>query len=105
MLDPHAIPGLSGEQAAELERLCLSSGIRALRGFGSAARGDLAPNSDLDLLVEFAPGLDPDLFELGGPQQDVSALLGREVDLKTADMFSEPALRRVIAGSKLGYAA
>jgi len=27
------------------------------------------------------------------------------VDLKTADMFSEPALRRVIAGSKLGYAA
>ncbi|MBY0261200.1 MAG: nucleotidyltransferase family protein [Phycisphaerales bacterium] len=105
MLDTHAIPGLSAAQATALEGLCRARGVQRLRVFGSVARGEQTPESDLDVLVEFLPGVDPDLFELGGLQQDLSAVLGREVDLKTVEMFSEPALRRVIATSKLGYAA
>ena len=91
--------------ATALAQLCTAHGVRTLRVFGSFARGQASAGSDLDVLVEFVPGVDPDLFELGGLQQDLSNLFGREVDLKTPDMFSPANLRRVMAGSIVGYAA
>ncbi len=39
-----------------LADLCRRHGIRRLSGFGSAARGEMLPDSDIDLLVEFIPG-------------------------------------------------
>lgn len=63
------------------------------------------PDSDIDILLAFQPGVDPDLFELGGMQQELSEILGRVVDLKTPDMFSAGSLRTLLASSVLGYAA
>jgi predicted nucleotidyltransferase len=100
-----SIPGVDSHAAAELGRFCVKHRVRSLRVFGSAARGTLASDSDIDLLIEFAPGVDPDLFELGGMQQDLTEILGREVDLKTPEMFTETNLRRVREDSILGYAA
>src|SRR5262245_59247130 len=54
-------------------------GIRRVRIFGSAARGEAGPESDLDLLVDFEPGrslLDPVGFE-----QELEDLLGCRVDV------------------------
>ena len=99
------IPGIDAEMTTKLVRFCVKHRVRSLRVFGSAARGALTPESDIDLLIEFAPGVDPDLFELGGMQQDLTELLDREVDLKTPEMFSESNLRRVLESSVLGYAA
>lgn len=99
------IPGLDSRITADLARFCVKHRVRVLRVFGSAARGTLSPESDIDLLIEFAPGVDPDLFALGGMQQDLTDLLGRMVDLKTPDMFSAANLRRVLDSSILGYAA
>ena len=65
----------------------------------------MTPDSDIDVLLEFEAGTDPDLLELGGMQQDLSDLFGREVDLKTPDMFSPSNLRRVLDQSVIGYAA
>lgn len=99
------IPGLKDVDPATLARLCVKHRIASIRVYGSAARGELTSESDVDLLVEFLAGTDPDLYELGGLQQDLTDLLGREVDLKTPSMFSEANLRRVLAGAVMAYAA
>ena len=51
--------------------------------FGSAARAtDFDPaRSDADFLVEFAPGVAPELHTILGTKADLEALLGRRVDL------------------------
>ena len=51
-------------------------GITRLRLFGSMARGETRPNSDVDLLVELDPESHFSLFELVGLQDDLQALLG-----------------------------
>lgn len=65
-----ALPGLRREY-----------GVDALYLFGSVARGDDGPESDVDVLVEFEPGARPTLFTLGGVLADLEDLLGRKVDL------------------------
>ena len=90
---------------ATLAAFCMHHRIRSLRVFGSVARGAAEPESDIDILIEFHPGVDPDLFELGGLQQDLTDLLNREVDLKTPEMFSPANLQRVLASSVLAFAA
>ncbi|HZW09774.1 MAG TPA: nucleotidyltransferase family protein [Phycisphaerales bacterium] len=89
----------------QLAALCRRHGIAVIRVFGSALRADFGADSDIDILVEFEPGVDPDLFALGGIQQDLSDLFGREVDLKTPEMFSPATLEHVLRSSRLGYAA
>ena len=49
--------------------------------FGSALREDFRPDSDLDLLVRFAPEARWSLFDHGRMEQELEELLGREVDL------------------------
>ena len=84
---------------------CRRHQVRAVRIFGSFIRDELTPESDVDLLLEFQPGIDPDLFELGGMQQELTAIFDREVDLKTPDMFSPHNLERILAASILAHAA
>jgi len=50
-----------------------------VRVFGSVARGDATPDSDIDLLVDFEPGAS--LYDLSGLRLDLIDLLGREVDV------------------------
>jgi len=64
-----------------------------IRIFGSVARGEDKPGSDIDLLVDFAP--EASLLDLVGLQQDAEALLGRQVDVVTPDGVS-PFLREQI---------
>lgn len=50
-----------------------------MRLFGSVARGDETPDSDIDFLVDFAPGTS--LFDLVDLIADLRALLGVSVDV------------------------
>jgi len=50
--------------------------------FGSVARGDESPQSDVDFLVEFAPG--SSLFDLARLELELHELLGVEVDVVSA---------------------
>lgn len=54
-------------------------GMRAVRVFGSIARGEAADTSDVDLLVQPEPGRS--LLDLGGFAADVEDLLGCRVDV------------------------
>lgn len=56
-------------------------GARNVRVFGSVARGDAQPDSDIDILVDLDPGRS--LFDLGGLLYDLQALLGVDVDVVT----------------------
>ena len=47
---------LANVDRARLEALCRKHGVVRLALFGSAARGELRPDSDIDVLVEFVPG-------------------------------------------------
>ena len=49
--------------------------------FGSVLRDDFRPDSDVDVLVTFAPGARWGLFDLVRMQEELQELFGREVDL------------------------
>ena len=71
---------------AEILAIAARRGARRLRVFGSVARGDGGPTSDVDFLVEFEPGRS--LLDFGGLVADLEELLDCKVDV-----VSEPALR------------
>jgi len=49
--------------------------------FGSVLRDDFGPDSDVDVLVTFAPEAHRTLFDLFDMEEELGAILGREVDL------------------------
>ena len=56
-------------------------GIRHAGVFGSVARGEAGPGSDIDILVEFEPGAVPDIFTYVGYQERVAGLFPGKVDV------------------------
>jgi predicted nucleotidyltransferase len=80
---------------AELLALARKRGVTGVRIFGSMSRGDGNEDSDVDLLVNLAPGTSA--IALGGLLLDAQDLLGRRVDVVT-EASLHPALReRVMA--------
>ena len=76
-----AVPELLRIKREEILRAATSHGARRIRIFGSVARGDSDEKSDIDFLVEMEPGRS--LFDLGGLQVDLEAILSRRVDVVT----------------------
>lgn len=69
------------ERRTEILQLAREHGAYNVRLFGSVARGEDQPDSDLDLLVEMEPGRS--LLDHIALKQDLEDLLGREVDVVT----------------------
>lgn len=89
---------------AALAALCRRRGIRRLSLFGSVLKGTARPDSDVDLLVEFAPDAKPSLFTLVETEQELSKLLdGRRVDLRTAQELSRYIREEVIRTAEVQY--
>jgi len=62
-------------------------GIGRLRTFGSLARGEAEPESDVDLLVDLKPG--HTLLDLAAFRREAAEILDLPVDVATADMLKE----------------
>ncbi|MEN6357793.1 MAG: nucleotidyltransferase domain-containing protein [Armatimonadota bacterium] len=65
----------------KLVEFCKRWSITELALFGSVLRDDFRPESDVDVLVKFAPEARYNLFDMVRMQDDLSTILGREVDL------------------------
>jgi len=64
-----------------LDEFCRRWKIVELRVFGSALRDDFRPDSDVDLLVSFAPDADWSLLDHVAMEEELSSILARKVDL------------------------
>jgi uncharacterized protein len=83
-------PGIEAAEAARLEiaDFCRRNHVRRLALFGSVLRPDFRKESDIDILVEFEADSSPGFFEFVGMKEELSALLGRPVDLRTPGSLS-----------------
>ena len=61
-----AAPCAAHVPKARVAGFCRANGVRKLSILGSALRPDFGPESDVDALVEFAPGRAPGLFRIAG---------------------------------------
>lgn len=83
------------EHKAEILSVATRHGARAIRLFGSVARGDARPESDVDLLVDLEPGRS--LLDVIAIKQDLEEILGRPVDVVTEAALSPYLRQRVLA--------
>jgi hypothetical protein len=72
---------LMANRRSDILAIAARHGARNVRVFGSLARGEAGPNSDVDVLVDLEPGRS--LLDLGGLLMDLQELLGCRVDVAT----------------------
>ena len=93
----------------ELAAFCERWQIVELAFFGSVLRDDFGPHSDIDVLVRFHPKAKHSLMGLVTVQEELSRVLGREVDLheRTAVERSRNYIRRraILESAEVVYAA
>lgn len=90
-----------GIDQAVLESVCAEHDVARLRVFGSVARGEDTPESDLDLLVEFTKP--KSLLELVSVEQELTDRLGRRVDLLTPAALSPHLRAQILRGARVLY--
>lgn len=78
--------------------LAAKAGAANVRVFGSAARGDDREESDLDLLVDWSP--EASLGDVGGLVADLQELLGKRVDVISAQQLHPRSRRDVLAHAR-----
>lgn len=89
----------------DMERIkdfCRRWGATELALFGSVLRDDFRADSDVDVLVNFAPDVRISLFDLGEMEAELAGILGREVDLVdrvAVERSENPIRRRQILGN------
>lgn len=88
------IEELLKDRREDILRIAAQHGAHNVRVFGSVARGEARPDSDVDLLVEMESGRSP--LVLGGLLMDLQALLGREVDVVTDKGLRDRTRSRVL---------
>ena len=88
----------------KIAEFCRCNQIRRLALFGSALRDDFGPSSDVDVLVEFEPGVSVGLVFIT-MQDELSDLLGRKVDLNTPACLSPYYRGEVLAEAEVLYDA
>jgi len=87
------------ERREEILRIAAGHGARDVRVFGSLARGEAGPDSDLDILVKLDPGRS--LLDIIAIKQDLEDLIGCTVDVVTEAAISpyirEEVLREAVS--------
>ena len=86
----------------KIAEFCRRHHIRSLALFGSVLRDDFTPESDVDVLVEFEPGHVPGFIRLGGIEDELSAVLGRQrLDVITPGFLNRRIRERVLAEAEV----
>jgi predicted nucleotidyltransferase len=89
--------------AAKLTPICRKYGVKSLAVFGSYARNEAGPDSDMDLLVSFAVRIG--LLRMVWLERELSELIGRKVDLQTEAALSPYIRDQILEERQIIYAA
>jgi predicted nucleotidyltransferase len=87
-----------------IAEFCRKNHIRRLSLFGSVLRHDFTSESDVDMLVEFDPDHIPGLITLAGMEIELTEILGRKTDLRTAEDLSPYFRQQVVEAAQVQYA-
>jgi predicted nucleotidyltransferase len=80
-----------------------AAGIVHLRIFGSVARGDAAPFSDVDLMADFDKSKSFTLVSVGRLENRLQDILGVKVDLSSPEWMREPVRTRALREAVLAF--
>ena len=87
-----------------IREYCADQPILRLSVFGSAARNELRPESDIDLLVEYEPDAPVGYFSMARHMRQLSEIVGRPVDLCTRNGLKDYIRLEVDTSARLIYA-
>lgn len=93
------INDILGDKREAILKLAEQYGASNVRVFGSVARGEARPDSDVDLLVTFPP--DTSIFELVGLWLDLKDLIGRDISLIADAIEDKRFLNRILKDAVL----
>lgn len=79
--------------------------VATLAVFGSVLRADFRPSSDIDILVEFAPGRRISLSDIGDLADELAAVVGRKVDVVERQALHWYIRDEVLADARMVYAS
>jgi len=88
----------------ELADFCRRYQVRELALFGSMLRQEHRPDSDVDLLVSFAPAARVTFLTLARMQRELEVLLGRKVDLVPKDGLKPIIREHILTTARVLYA-
>jgi len=88
-----------------LADVCRRYGVKELSLFGSAVRGETRPESDVDMMVEFEPGVRIGLIKFESLVEELELLAGRRVDLVTKRGLKPWIRPHVLKDARVIYAA
>jgi len=88
----------------KIGEICRRYGIQEMAIFGSAARHDLRPDSDVDIIVEFFPDIHYGL-EYSALERELTAVFGRRVDPGTKKYIKPHIKAHILKESRIIYAA
>ena len=87
-----------------IAEFCRRNRIRELALFGSVLRPDFRPDSDVDVLVDFEPGVEVGLFAVIGMQDELAEMLHRPVDFVLKQGLKPLIRDSVLASALVVYA-
>lgn len=88
----------------QVANFCQQHHITEFALFGSVLRDDFTPTSDIDVLIDFAPGARRGFFALSALREELTRLLGRPVDLVTKGGLSPFLKDEILATRQVIYA-
>ncbi len=87
----------------KLAAFCQRHHIHKLALFGSVLRDDFTAESDVDFLVEFVPGSRITYLDLAGMEIELTEMVGRKADLRTAQELSRYFRQEVLESAVVQY--
>ena len=91
------------KHANELATFCKANKIKKLSVFGSYLNDEYTEESDIDLLVEFEKNNSYGMLDVARIERELSEMLGKKVDLRTADELSRYFRDKVVKEAQVRY--
>ena len=93
--------GISDQTVEKLRKFCESSGINIMYLFGSYARNEATPSSDMDLLVEFDSRLQLSYLDILILKEELRQIIGTQVDLVEEKAIRNPLRKKRILDERV----